>query len=184
MARTLGPPNGSALWPRWCLGPADLEGVSEKINKRDELVYNVLYAAMFLLKCWKLFWKSTILNPVFRNFLGGHGRPDPPNGLALRPRWCLGPAGLEGVSEKMDKRDELSSVQCIICSNISSNMLKIALKKHQPYFQKFSGGLRHTCRIFLWRREPTFSQVMSNDPHTPKHTCRKIRIWGSWLLLS
>ena len=26
----------------------------------------------------------------------------------------------------------------------------------------------HTCRIFLWRREPTFSQATSNDQHTPK----------------
>jgi len=37
--------------PRWCLGPVDLESVLEKINKRDELVFNVLYAVMFLLKC-------------------------------------------------------------------------------------------------------------------------------------
>ena len=26
----------------------------------------------------------------------------------------------------------------------------------------------HTCRIFLRRREPTFSQATSNDQHTPK----------------
>ena len=30
------------------------------------------------------------------------------------------------------------------------------------------GGPQHTCRIFLRRREPTFSQATSNDQHTPK----------------
>ena len=29
-------------------------------------------------------------------------------------------------------------------------------------------GVHHTCRIFLWRRELTFSQVTSNDQHTQK----------------
>ena len=51
--------------------------------------------------------------------------------------------GKKGKKEevgKMDKRDELPSV----CSNISSNMFKIALKKHhfKPYFQKKFRGPR------------------------------------------
>ena len=35
-------------------------------------------------------------------------------------------------------------------------------------FSKLTYYVNHTCRIFLWQREPTFSQVTSNDQHTPK----------------
>ena len=35
-------------------------------------------------------------------------------------------------------------------------------------FSKLTYYVNHTCRIFLWQREPTFSQATSNDQHTPK----------------
>ena len=35
-------------------------------------------------------------------------------------------------------------------------------------FSKLTYYVNHTCRIFLWQQEPTFSQVTSNDQHTQK----------------
>ena len=63
------------------------------MDKKDELVYSILHAAIFLLICSKLLWKSTILNPIFRKFSGGLGAVAPQT-----PRKWLGPSGLGSIS--------------------------------------------------------------------------------------
>ena len=116
------------------------------MDKRDELVCSALHAAIFLLK-------KHHFRPYFQKIFRGATAPrtpqmarppGPPNGSAFWPRWCFSPADLEGVSEKINKRDEFVYNVLYLCSNVSSKMLKIALKKHhfKPYFQKLSGGPR------------------------------------------
>ena len=50
----------------------------KKKDKKDELVYSILHAAIFRLICSKLLCKSTILNPSFEKFSGGPRPPGPP----------------------------------------------------------------------------------------------------------
>ena len=82
------------------------------MDKKDELVYSILHAAIFRLICSKLLCKSTILNPSFEKFSGGRGPPDPPQftsairaSLQARPfgpRANIGPSGHIKIGEKND----------------------------------------------------------------------------------
>ena len=52
------------------------------MDKKDELVYSILHAAIFRLICSKLLCKSTILNPSFEKFSGGPWPHRTPRNLA------------------------------------------------------------------------------------------------------